>query len=191
MSGTVNRCLRYYQLNAINRTIDAIAHGQDRILLVMATGTGKTFTAFQIILATVEIWDDKANLLLADRNILVDQTKTNDLKPFGLAMTKITKTEKSTSRTKSTCRCIRPSPVPTKRKTSTSNSRPTSSTLIVIDECHRGARGGRTVRGEILTTSGPPRKWASPQRQKETEDVSNIDYFGEAGLHVLAEAGYR
>ena len=81
---------RYYQLNAINRTIEAIARGQNRILLVMATGTGKTYTAFQIIW---RLWKSKAKkriLFLADRNILVDQTRTNDFKPFGPAMTKIT-----------------------------------------------------------------------------------------------------
>ncbi len=81
---------RYYQLVAINRTVDAIARGQNRILLVMATGTGKTYTAFQIIW---RLWKSKAKsriLFLVDRNILADQTKTNDFKPFGQAMTKIT-----------------------------------------------------------------------------------------------------
>lgn len=79
----------YYQQIAINRTIEAIAKGQNRILLVMATGTGKTFTAFQIIW---RLWKSRAKkriLYLADRNILIDQTKTNDFKPFGTAMTKI------------------------------------------------------------------------------------------------------
>ena len=74
---------RYYQLNAINRTIEAIAQGQDRILLVMATGTGKTYTAFQIIWRLWKSGAKKRILFLADRNILVDQTKTNDFKPFG------------------------------------------------------------------------------------------------------------
>ena len=80
---------RYYQLVAINRTIEAIARGQDRILLVMATGTGKTFTAFQIIWRLWKSRMKKRILYLADRNILIDQTKTNDFKPFGSAMTKI------------------------------------------------------------------------------------------------------
>ena len=81
---------RYYQLNAINRTVAAIARGQKRCLLVMATGTGKTYTAFQIIW---RLWKSRAKkriLFLVDRNILADQTKTNDFKPFGQAMTKIT-----------------------------------------------------------------------------------------------------
>lgn len=84
-----DRSPRYYQTNAINKTLEAIARGQDRVLLVMATGTGKTYTAFQIIW---RLWKSKAKkriLFLADRNILVDQTKNNDFKPFGDKMTKI------------------------------------------------------------------------------------------------------
>ncbi|SDW21310.1 type I restriction enzyme, R subunit [Nitrosomonas communis] len=92
-----NKTPRYYQLLAINRTIEAIAQGKQRILLVMATGTGKTFTAFQIIW---RLWKAKARkriLFLADRNILVDQTMTNDFKPFGAAMTKIQKRQANKS----------------------------------------------------------------------------------------------
>ena len=92
---------RYYQLIAINRTIEAIARGQNRILLVMATGTGKTYTAFQIIWRLWKAGTKKRILFLADRNILVDQTKTNDFKPFGEAMTKITN-RRSTRPTRST-----------------------------------------------------------------------------------------
>ena len=84
-----NKTPRYYQLTAINRTIEAITKGQDRILLVMATGTGKTFTAFQIIWRLWKSGAKKRILFLADRNILVDQTQTNDFKPFGSAMSKI------------------------------------------------------------------------------------------------------
>jgi type I restriction enzyme R subunit len=80
---------RYYQLVAINRAIEAIAKGQNRILLVMATGTGKTYTAFQIIWRLWKSRMKKRILFLADRNILVDQTRINDFKPFGGAMTKI------------------------------------------------------------------------------------------------------
>ena len=74
---------RYYQLIAINRTVEAIARGENRILLVMATGTGKTYTAFQIIWRLWKSGAKKRILFLVDRNILVDQTKTNDFKPFG------------------------------------------------------------------------------------------------------------
>ena len=80
---------RYYQRIAINRTIEAIAKGQNRILLVMATGTGKTYTAFQIIWRLWKSRKKKRILFLADRNILVDQTRVNDFKPFESAMIKI------------------------------------------------------------------------------------------------------
>jgi type I restriction enzyme R subunit len=80
---------RYYQLQAINKTIEAISGGRDRILLVMATGTGKTYTAFQIIWRLWKSRQKKRILFLADRNILVDQTRINDFQPFGQAMTKI------------------------------------------------------------------------------------------------------
>ena len=83
------RAPRYYQANAINNAVEAVAKGQQRILLVMATGTGKTYTAFQIIWRLWKSGTKKRILFLADRNILVDQTKNNDFKPFGAAMTKI------------------------------------------------------------------------------------------------------
>ena len=81
---------RYYQLQAINKSVEAIARGKDRILLVMATGTGKTYTAFQIIWRLWKAKQRKRILFLADRNILVDQSRTGDFQPFGQAMTKIT-----------------------------------------------------------------------------------------------------
>lgn len=80
---------RYYQRIAINRTVEAIVSGQDKILLVMATGTGKTYTAFQIIYRLWKAGQKKKVLFLADRNVLVDQTMTNDFKPFDKVMTKI------------------------------------------------------------------------------------------------------
>jgi type I restriction enzyme R subunit len=81
---------RYYQLQAINKTIEAISAGQDRALLVMATGTGKTYTAFQIIWRLWKAGAKKRILFLADRNALVEQTKRNDFQPFGSAMAKVT-----------------------------------------------------------------------------------------------------
>ena len=86
-----SRSPRYYQINAINNAIEAVAKGQKRIMLVMATGTGKTYTAFQIIWRLWKSRTKKRILFLADRNILVDQTRNNDFKPFGPAMTKIAK----------------------------------------------------------------------------------------------------
>lgn len=87
--GDSNRVPRYYQLHAINRTLEAIAAGQNRVLLVMATGTGKTYTAFQIIWRLLKSGAKKRILFLADRNILVDQTMVGDFKPFKGAMAKI------------------------------------------------------------------------------------------------------
>ena len=84
------RCRVTISCTAINRTVEAIARGENRILLVMATGTGKTYTAFQIIWRLWKAGAKKRILFLVDRNILADQTKTNDFKPFGTAMTKIT-----------------------------------------------------------------------------------------------------
>jgi type I restriction enzyme, R subunit len=81
---------RYYQADAINRTIEAVAAGENRVLLVMATGTGKTYTTFQIIWRLWRAGAIKRALFLVDRNILVDQALINDFKPFGGAMTKVT-----------------------------------------------------------------------------------------------------
>lgn len=89
---------RYYQCNAVNAAIEAIAKGRDRILLVMATGTGKTYTAFQIIWPLWKAGRKKRILFLADRNILVDQTMVNDFRPFGAAMAKLSTSAKTIER---------------------------------------------------------------------------------------------
>lgn len=89
---------RYYQVNAINAAIEAIAKGQNRVLLVMATGTGKTYTAFQIIWRLWKAGRKKRILFLADRNVLVDQTMVNDFRPFGAAMAKLSTNSKTIER---------------------------------------------------------------------------------------------
>jgi type I restriction enzyme R subunit len=89
---------RYYQVNAVNTAIEAIAKGQNRILLVMATGTGKTYTAFQIIWRLWKAGRKKRILFLADRNVLVDQTMVNDFRPFGAAMAKLSTDAKTIER---------------------------------------------------------------------------------------------
>ena len=89
---------RYYQINAINAAIEAIAKGQDRVLLVMATGTGKTYTAFQIIWRLWKAGRKKRILFLADRNVLIDQTMVNDFRPFGAAMAKLSTGAKTIER---------------------------------------------------------------------------------------------
>ncbi|PZO42498.1 MAG: restriction endonuclease [Leptolyngbya sp.] len=173
-----NKTPRYYQLLAINKTIEAIARGQNRILLVMATGTGKTFTAFQIIW---RLWRSKAKkriLFLADRNILVDQTMTNDFKPFGSAMTKIQKRQanKSYEIYLSLYQAV----------TGTEEERniykqfsPGFFDLIVIDECHRGSAAADSAWREILDYFSAATQIGLTATPKETKEVSNIDYFGE------------
>jgi len=89
---------RYYQVNAVNAAIEAIAKGQNRVLLVMATGTGKTYTAFQIIWRLWKAGRKKRILFLADRNVLVDQTMVNDFRPFGAAMAKLSTGAKTIER---------------------------------------------------------------------------------------------
>src|SRR5262244_843091 len=89
---------RYYQRNAIDATVEAIAKGQNRILLVMATGTGKTYTAFQIIWRLWKAGVKKRILYLADRNELIDQTMVNDFRPFGAAMAKLSTEAKTIER---------------------------------------------------------------------------------------------
>jgi type I restriction enzyme, R subunit len=89
---------RYYQVNAVNAAIETIAKGRDRILLVMATGTGKTYTAFQIIWRLWKAGRKKRILYLADRNVLIDQTMVNDFRPFGATMAKLSTHAKTIER---------------------------------------------------------------------------------------------
>jgi type I restriction enzyme R subunit len=169
---------RYYQLTAINRTIEAIAKGRDRVLLVMATGTGKTFVAFQIIW---RLWKSKARkriLFLADRNILVDQARTNDFKPFGAALTKISnrQVDKSYEIYLSLYQAV-------SGTEETSNIykqfSPDFFDLIVVDECHRGSAAEDSAWREILEYFSSATQIGLTATPKETEEVSNIDYFGD------------
>jgi len=173
-----NKTPRYYQLLAINRTIEAIAKGQKRILLVMATGTGKTYTAFQIIW---RLWKSRAKkriLFLADRNILVDQTMTNDFKPFGAAMTKIQKRQanKSYEIYLSLYQAVTGNE---EERNIYKQFSPEFFDLIVIDECHRGSAAEDSAWREILTYFHSATQIGLTATPKETKDVSNIDYFGE------------
>ena len=169
---------RYYQLLAINKTIEAIARGQNRILLVMATGTGKTFTAFQIIW---RLWKSRAKkriLFLADRNILVDQTMTNDFKPFGSAMTKIQKRQanKSYEIYLSLYQAVTGNE---EEKNIYKQFSPDFFDLIVIDECHRGSAAADSAWREILEYFTSATQIGLTATPKETKEVSNIDYFGD------------
>ncbi len=169
---------RYYQLLAINKTIEAIAKGQNRILLVMATGTGKTFTAFQIIW---RLWKAKAKkriLFLADRNILVDQTMTNDFKPFGAVMTKIQKRQanKAYEIYLSLYQAVTGSE---EAQNIYKQFSPDFFDLIVVDECHRGSAADDSAWRQILDYFSAATQIGLTATPRETKEISNIDYFGE------------
>lgn len=169
---------RYYQLVAINRTVDAIAQGQNRILLVMATGTGKTYTAFQIIWRLWKSGAKKRILFLVDRNILADQTKTNDFKPFGQAMTKIT--NRTVDKAFEIYLCLYQAVTGTEEeKNIYKQFSPDFFDLIVIDECHRGSADDDAAWRQVLEYFSPATQIGLTATPKETKETSNIEYFGE------------
>ncbi|ENX34411.1 hypothetical protein F889_01693 [Acinetobacter colistiniresistens] len=172
------RIPRYYQVNAINKTIEAIARGQNRILLVMATGTGKTYTAFQIIWRLWKAGAKKRILFLADRNILVDQTKNKDFKPFGQHMTKISNRmiDKSYEIYLSLYQAVTGSE---EEKNIYKQFTPEFFDLIVIDECHRGSAKEDSSWREILEYFSSATHVGLTATPKETKDTSNITYFGD------------
>jgi type I restriction enzyme, R subunit len=172
------RAPRYYQANAINNTIEAVAKGQQRILLVMATGTGKTYTAFQIIWRLWKSGAKKRILFLADRNILVDQTKNNDFKPFGAAMTKISKRQidKSYEIYLSLYQAVTGSE---EDQNIYKQFSPGFFDLIVIDECHRGSAAEDSAWRVILEYFSSATHVGLTATPKETKDVSSIYYFGD------------
>ena len=173
-----NKTPRYYQLLAINKTIEAIANGQNRILLVMATGTGKTFTAFQIIWRLWKSKTKKRILFLADRNILVDQTMTNDFKPFGSAMTKIK--NRNADKSYEIYLALYQAVTGTEEeKNIYKQFSPEFFDLVVVDECHRGSAAEDSNWRQILEYFSPATQIGLTATPKETKDVSNIDYFGE------------
>lgn len=172
----INKTPRYYQRVAINKTIEAISKGRKRLLLVMATGTGKTFTAFQIIHRLHKTKFCKKILYLADRNILIDQTMQNDFKPFQKVMTKIEHRNMDSSfeiymslyhQMKSQDKDI--------YKQFTKDF----FDLIIVDECHRSSARDDSNWHEILTYFDDAIQIGMTATPKETEDVSNINYFGE------------
>ncbi len=172
------RAPRYYQMTAINRTVEAVARGQQRLLLVMATGTGKTYTAFQIIWRLWKSGQKKRILFLADRNILVDQTKSNDFKPFGAAMTKISKRQidKSYEIYLSLYQAVTGTE---EEKNIYKQFSRDFFDLIVIDECHRGSAAEDSAWREILDYFSNATHVGLTATPKETKDVSNIHYFGD------------
>jgi type I restriction enzyme, R subunit len=191
---------RYYQMNAVNAAIEAIAKGQDRLLLVMATGTGKTYTAFQIIWRLWKAGRKKRTLYLADRNILIDQTMVNDFRPFGAAMAKLSTGAKTIERDDgSTINLV--TAIDKKRRIDTAYEiylglyqaitgpeerqklfrefSPDFFDLIVIDECHRGSAAEDSAWREILEYFSYATQIGLTATPKETRYVSNIAYFGD------------
>lgn len=169
---------RYYQRIAINRTIEAIANGKNRILLVMATGTGKTFTAFQIAHRLWRSGTKKKILYLADRNILIDQTMAQDFKPFEKVMTKVQKHELDSSYEVFFA-------LYQQLVTSDADKQPYEDLdpeffdLIFVDECHRGSAKADSEWREILEYFSSATQIGMTATPKETKQASNIIYFGE------------
>jgi len=173
-----NRNPRYYQQIAINRTVEAIANGQNRILLVMATGTGKTYTAFQII---YRLWKSKAKkriLFLADRNALINQTRRGDFRHFKEIMTVVKHREidKSFEIYLALYQGL------SGNEEEANVYKEFSANffdLVVIDECHRGSANEDSHWREILTYFKNATHIGLTATPKETNEASNIEYFGE------------
>lgn len=169
---------RYYQVEAINRVVEAVAGGQKRVLIVMATGTGKTYTTFQIIWRLWKARVVKRTLFLVDRNILADQTLVNDFKPFGSVMTKI-KNRKIDPAYEIHLGLYQAITGPDEADKIFKNVSPDFFDMIVIDECHRGSAAEDSAWREILDYFSGAIQIGMTATPKETKYVSNITYFGE------------
>ncbi|HBJ66935.1 EcoAI/FtnUII family type I restriction enzme subunit R [Alcaligenes phenolicus] len=169
---------RYYQRVAINRAIEAIAKGQQRVLLVMATGTGKTYTAFQIIW---RMWKAKAKkriLFLADRNILVDQTMQQDFAPFGEVMHKVSNRE--IKKNYEIYLALYQAVTGKEEWKQIYKQFPADFfDLVVVDECHRGSAADDSAWRDVLEYFSSATHLGLTATPKETKEVSNITYFGD------------
>lgn len=203
---------RYYQVNAVNAAVEAIAKGQNRILLVMATGTGKTYTAFQIIWRLWKAGCKKRILFLADRNVLIDQTMVNDFRPFGSVMAKLSTGTKTIERADGTETEL-PTAIDKKRRIDTAYEvylglyqaitgpedrqklykefSPGFFDLIVIDECHRGSAAEDSAWREILEHFSSATQIGLTATPKETKYVSNIEYFGDPVYSYSLKEGIK
>ena len=207
---------RYYQRNAVNAAVQAIAKGQNRVLLVMATGTGKTYTAFQIIWRLWKAGQKKRILFLADRNILIDQTMVNDFRPFGTAMAKLSTNSKTIERADGSQIDItlgldkgpdskrrinaayeiylglyQAITGPEDRQKLFREFSPGFFDLIVIDECHRGSAAEDSAWREILEYFSAATQIGMTATPRETEYVSNSDYFGPPVYTYSLKQGIR
>ena len=173
---------RYYQRIAINRTMDAIARGQQRLLLVMATGTGKTYTAFQIVYRLLKCGMKRKILYLADRNILVDQSIQQDFAPLEKIIHKINvaKDDKSTITSHEVYFSLYQQLVGDDDKEHFRELfSPDFFDLIIVDECHRGSAKEESRWRRILEYFSGATQIGMTATPKETKYISNLHYFGE------------
>lgn len=183
---------RYYQRIAVNRTLDAIAKGQDRLLLVMATGTGKTYTAFQIVYRLLKSGLKKKVLYLADRNILVDQSIAQDFKPLERTIHKINfaRDNPTTITSHEVYFSLYQQLVGSDDEDADVSEAEISSRLerlfrkdffdlVIVDECHRGSAKKDSNWRKVLEYFSSATQLGMTATPKETKYVSNIDYFGE------------
>jgi len=172
------RSPRYYQQIAINRTVEAIARGENRILLVMATGTGKTYTAFQIIYRLWKNGRKKRILFLADRNVLLDQTKRNDFKHFKDRMTVIKK-KKIDKAFEIYLALYQGLTNYNEDKDAYKEFSRDFFDLVVVDECHRGSADADSAWRAILEYFSSATQIGLTATPRETKEISNIEYFGD------------
>lgn len=181
---------RYYQANAVNRTLDAIAKGQDRILLVMATGTGKTYTAFQIVYRLLKAGLKKKILYLADRNVLVDQSIEQDFSPLKNEIHKVNYQKDDPNMiTAYQVYFSLYQQISGDEETIEDDEevvskisqlfKPDFFDLIIVDECHRGSAKSDSNWRKILEYFSSATQIGMTATPKETDSISNIDYFGE------------
>jgi type I restriction enzyme, R subunit len=169
---------RYYQEVAINKTVEAVAKAQDRILLVMATGTGKTYTAFQIVYRLWKAGVKKRILFLADRNALIDQTKKNDFKHFRDKMTVVRnrKVDKSYEVYLALYQGLSGND---EEANAYKQFSPDFFDLVIVDECHRGSAAADSAWREILDYFKKATHIGLTATPRETTEVSNSEYFGD------------
>ena len=173
---------RYYQRVAVNRTVEQIASGKDRLLLVMATGTGKTYTAFQIAYRLLQSGMKRKILYLADRNILVDQSIQQDFAPLEKVIHKINvaKDDPSTITSHQVYFSLYQQLVGDDDAEHFSELfRPDFFDLIIVDECHCGSAKEESRWRKILEYFSSATQIGMTATPKETKYVSNINYFGE------------
>lgn len=168
---------RYYQRVAINRTVDAVAKGRDRVLVVSATGTGKTFMTFQIIYRLWKSGLKKKILFLADRNVLVDQTITGDFKPFSGKMTKVQNRNLDSSY--EIYMALYQQLAGDDGEEAFRQFQPNFFDLIVIDECHRGSAKEESAWRKILDYFSEATHVGCTATPIETKEASSFSYFGE------------